>query len=359
LSSDDVKAMLEPISADAPCGEDLSYDPSYAALLTEAEGTPERQTGDSIIPAQEPHWPSIRKGAIEQFGRSKDLRLGMLFMLSGLAIDGLPGMRRGLQLVSGLLGTYWSECYPRLDPEDNNDPIERVNIVSALTMPPATFGDTAKFQERIAAVPLCASAQLGRFSLRHMRLASGDQQPNPGESAPDQSMIEAVLTDTPLETLQATRDDALACIDGLKAIDDAFVANVGPGVGPSLGGVRSVFAEIVKRLDAHLGARTESAMGVSDQGDPNSSGGAGGAANAGGGQAISGTIRSSEDVRRALEMICQYYERHEPSSPIPILLRRAQRLVSRSFLDIIRDMSPEALDKLSTISGENLTGEGS
>jgi type VI secretion system protein ImpA len=57
-------------------------------------------------------------------------------------------------------------------------------------------------------------------------------------------------------------------------------------------------------------------------------------------------------VVAAIERICQYYERNEPSSPIPLLLKRAKRLVSKSFIDIVRDLSPDALAKLEVISGE-------
>ena len=66
----------------------------------------------------------------------------------------------------------------------------------------------------------------------------------------------------------------------------------------------------------------------------------------------SGEIKSSQDVVALLQRICQYYERNEPSSPIPLLLRRAIRLVSKSFVDILRDLSPDALSKLELISGE-------
>lgn len=41
--------------------------------------------------------------------------------------------------------------------------------------------------------------------------------------------------------------------------------------------------------------------------------------------------------------------------PDPVLLRRAQRLVGESFLDIIKDMSPEAISTVDKISGVDST----
>jgi type VI secretion system protein ImpA len=64
-----------------------------------------------------------------------------------------------------------------------------------------------------------------------------------------------------------------------------------------------------------------------------------------------GDIRSREDVLRALDAICSYYSRNEPSSPVPLLLERCKRLVTMSFVDIVKDMLPEALTAIQTIAG--------
>ena len=53
----------------------------------------------------------------------------------------------------------------------------------------------------------------------------------------------------------------------------------------------------------------------------------------------------------AIDKICRYYETHEPSSPVPLILRRAQRLVSKSFVEVIQDLSPEAMRQIEIIAG--------
>lgn len=70
---------------------------------------------------------------------------------------------------------------------------------------------------------------------------------------------------------------------------------------------------------------------------------------------LDGDINSRADVVRALEKICSYYERHEPSSPLPLLLQRCKRLVPLGFVDILRDMAPDALSQVELIAGK--TGE--
>jgi type VI secretion system protein ImpA len=64
-----------------------------------------------------------------------------------------------------------------------------------------------------------------------------------------------------------------------------------------------------------------------------------------------GEIHSREDVIRALDKACEYYNRHEPSSPIPLLLQRAKRLVSKSFMEIVKDLTPDGLTQIQNLSG--------
>jgi type VI secretion system protein ImpA len=46
-----------------------------------------------------------------------------------------------------------------------------------------------------------------------------------------------------------------------------------------------------------------------------------------------------------------YYARHEPSSPLPILLKRAKRLVGADFMEIINDLAPSGVDNVKLIGG--------
>lgn len=64
-----------------------------------------------------------------------------------------------------------------------------------------------------------------------------------------------------------------------------------------------------------------------------------------------GDIAGPDDVKRRLEEICAYYARHEPSSPVPMLLRRAQRLVGCDFLALMKELAPGGIDELQRVTG--------
>jgi len=67
--------------------------------------------------------------------------------------------------------------------------------------------------------------------------------------------------------------------------------------------------------------------------------------------AISGDIASRADVIRMLDKINRYYQQYEPSSPVPLLLERARRLVPKNFFEIMEDLAPGGMTELLVLSG--------
>jgi type VI secretion system protein ImpA len=71
----------------------------------------------------------------------------------------------------------------------------------------------------------------------------------------------------------------------------------------------------------------------------------------------SGEVSSREDVIRLLDKACEYFKRNEPSSPVPLLLQRAKRLVSKDFLGIVQDLAPGGVAEVRSIGGLDPGGE--
>ena len=46
-----------------------------------------------------------------------------------------------------------------------------------------------------------------------------------------------------------------------------------------------------------------------------------------------------------------YYKKNEPSSPVPLLLKRAKGLVNKDFSELMQDLSPKTLKELEVIFG--------
>ena len=65
----------------------------------------------------------------------------------------------------------------------------------------------------------------------------------------------------------------------------------------------------------------------------------------------SGAIESREDAIRMLQRVSDWIERNEPSNPAPLLIQRAQRLMKKNFLEIIRDLMPDGLGQIEKLAG--------
>jgi type VI secretion system protein ImpA len=339
-----IESLFEPVSADAPCGADLEYDPSFQELDRLSQGKPEQQMGDTIVPAQEPDWREVGNRAIALLGKTKDLRIAIRLTRARINTEGFGGLADGLAVVRGVVEKFWDGFHPRLDPEDDNDPTQRVNILMELC-------DGATFIDRVRLVPLVASRSFGRFSLRDLAIASGELPPLEGVDPPKASAIDGAFTECPLPDLQTTANAVRSALECLTAVEAFVTEKVGAANGPSFSKLTQVLRTADKALAPRLARRGVVTEGAAD-GDSATEGAGGGP---GGGPSIAGEVNSREDVIRVLDKICSYYERYEPSSPIPLLLQRSKRLVSANFLDIVRDLAPDGLAQIETLRGKDGT----
>ncbi|MEO7207605.1 MAG: type VI secretion system protein TssA [Steroidobacteraceae bacterium] len=331
--------MIDPVKLAAPFadgnpgGPNLEYDPEFMALERAQQTRPEQVIGDSVKPAQEPDWRDVTERAETLMGRTRDLRVAVALTHALLRTEGLQGFAAGLSLIKGLLEGQWDSVHPQLDADDNNDPTLRVNSLLSLA---ASDGVLKAVRE----VPLVASKTLGRFSLRDIRIASG-KQPAPAGLAepPKQVQIDAAFRDADLGELQTSAVQIALALESVGALDKVLVDKVGSQA-PELKPLVLDLTEI-----KHVLAEQLSARGVGTAG---AQGAAGDDAAKGGGR---GEIDSREDVVRQLDRLCEYYRRHEPSSPVPMLLRRAKRLVSKDFMEIVRDLTPGGVAEAELLGG--------
>jgi type VI secretion system protein ImpA len=342
----DVENLLRPLSDDAPSGQNLEYDPAFAAFEQAAREKPEQQYGATIIPAEEPNWRDVRQLGTDLIERTRDLRVACTLALALLKTEGLPAFAEGLALVRGYLERFWPTVHPQLDPEDNNDPTVRVNTVSSLT-------DKLTTVDSLRATPLVTSRLLGRFSLQDIEISKGEIPAPAGVEPVKAPTIEAAFGESDLEELRANTSGVRDALQHAEAIESVVTQQVGSTRAVSLESLRRTLADIYAILGEHLqqqeaAAAVPSEAAVGQDGTPVAAAAA----------RPTGEIQSREDVVKALDKICQYYARSEPSSPLPLLLKRAKRLATKSFLEIVQDLSPDALAQIQKLAGSDNEGSG-
>jgi len=356
MSTFDIESLFLAVRPDMPCGEDISqadglresWDRLWDLVRPRSLGTVPTEKEQLV----EPDWGKVAQQSFSLLQGSRNLRVALYFALALLVTEGLPGLREGLYVVRGLLEHFWDDLYPRLDPEDGNDPIERVNTLLCLSSEPAGDGDPLCFRPRLLRVPLCNSPRMGKFCLRDLQIARGERTSAEGAHAPEMSVITAAFQETAADELTGELSNVGQAIEHLDGIRKVFLDRATGGLSPDVAGLRADLAKIRGVLEEHTG------LG-SDAGASAPEGTRAGPA-AGGKSILSpGEIQSRADALLAVDKACQYFERHEPSSPVPLLLRRAQRLASKTFMEIIEDVCPNAIDQVTAVSGTPLTKKGS
>jgi type VI secretion system protein ImpA len=354
LSAFDPEALLQEIAPDQPCGDDLEYDRAFLALGDKVKGAPEQQIGDHIVPAEPPNWKEVRKDALDLLRRTRDLRLILFLTQALIQTDGLPGLRDGLALLEGAVCRFWPDLYPLLDPDDGYDPTQRVNLLMG-------FCDFESVLRPLALAPLVDARTVGRFSLRDIQFAT-DRLPVPeGGVKPDLAVIRAAFTAQDPEArnaLSAAVDGSLA---SLEAIESFVTDQVGVGAAPSLAPLVNLLKEMRQAFADHAGVRgpggNASGTPEVEENLPAELGIASQSTGSPPAIVSMAGINNRQDVVRALDLIGDYYARCEPSSPIPLLLQRAKRLVSMSFIEIIKDLAPDGLAQVEILKGRDSDSE--
>ena len=118
----------------------------------------------------------------------------------------------------------------------------------------------------------------------------------------------------------------------------------GSQAAPEFDSLSAPLARTLKRVNDQLATREPSAADVA-AGESE-----GGGAAVAGAVAV-GAIRSRQDAERALDAVADFFRANEPSSPIPLLLDRAKRLVAKDFLEVLAELAPEALGPAKAASG--------
>lgn len=340
----DLTPLIAPLQGPQPSGPNLEYAPEFLELERAQLGRPEQIMGDTVKPGEAPNWTDVRDRAATLLERTRDLRVAVTLSRALLALEGFDGFAAGLRLLRGLLEAHWDTVHPQLDADDHNDPTARANSLAPLGAP-------AGLVQALRLTPLIESPSLGRFTLRDVLIAFDANRMPPNLANPAaRTQVEAALLDAKIEKLESTAA-AVATLTGdalaIDALLTARIATRAPNLGLLIGDLKTLDTTLMNALAARGSGASLSmtpAAGGARQAQRAPPPGADAAV-------VPGAVAGPDDVVRQIDLICDYYRRHEPSSPVPLLLKRAKRLVSQDFMTILRDLAPAGVSEAELIRG--------
>lgn len=340
LSADifpELESLLAPIAGDCAAGVNLDGTLELSALeLAAAE--PEGAVVSGVERSDGRNWREIRDQAQALLAKSKDLRVVVPLVRALLQLEGIPGFCAGVGFMSELAERYWDVLYPALDPEEG-DAIMRSNALQELVSGP--------FAAQLRVAPMFGNDRRVKTSANDVLLATGNPL-GKAELAPTPSHVVFAVLDALGPTALSAHVDLLGDTrERLSALVDFVFAKTGSRL--QLGALIKIDTKGAPGLlDALHQSLSDETARLAKGNSPKATAGA----NHDDGEPRSGAeIARREDVVMMIERICAYYTRVEPSSPVPLLLRRAKRLVTMDFLEIVRDLADQGLAQVGNVAG--------
>jgi type VI secretion system protein ImpA len=341
------EGLLRPLAESAPCGSSLEDTPMLAAfdaykLFGQQTTIGARRPGQKEDePPQPPDWNDMLSKSSAALAASKDLRVLAYFGAAHLWTDGLVPFCETLHVAACWLEHWFDAVYPRID----EDIYFRTNALN-------NFNDRLAIIDPLRRTPLVSARSVGPISLRHIELATGVLPANKQDGAPPikEGEINAAFGAAPLAELRAQLDAVKQGLDALTQIDAKMLAAGGVDATPNFDGrgdkeklvsLRHQLKRIHEIVRLQVSARPDAtpAEAGAAQGDGTAAAGA------------VGVIRTRQDAIRALDAVIAFFESTEPSSPVPLFIERAKRLVAKNFLEVLQDVVPDALNAARAAGG--------
>ena len=379
----DLALWLNPIDGENPSGEDLRNDPAFHDLerLTEQQKKVEYQGNDKSEVDVPIDWPAVLAKAEELRPHGRDLRL-LVIVTRALANEyRLAGLAQGLTLIAQTFDQHWETMHPALrsgaTPRDGA--LRRINAVTDLqNSQDGLLKDLRRivfFAPRTVGPISGHDLEQGTLD-EHVMLQEAASGLNAAEKAKLVSahgqLVNRVRTgctaqiDQAAEAMTTLVADARAAITALDAMDAALNARI-EGNGSTVPELKRFLQRLLTTLERNsaAGATANGAAKPTPQpAEPATPARNGHGAQTTGAEAMASVasyaepgaglpdrITSRDDVVKCLDLVVAFYDRTEPSSPIPHLARRVRRMVHMDFVELMEDLAPSGLKEFRLLAG--------
>jgi type VI secretion system protein ImpA len=383
---------LTPVASDAPCGVDLEYDPEFVVLASQVEAKVGAQYGDFVGVPEPVNWSDVDRDCRRLMLRSKDMRVAVLFTRCRTRLAAAQGLAEGLGLLAAWLAAWPEAIHPQPDvDEDPNAALEiRMNALQSLTDTDGLLADVrdialtrasaVRLQVRDverafihprpmdALAPESVTRQLEDLRIHQpgalvdfdraldsaMAIEAWSRE-HLGASAPDLSMLTRLLRRVTGEEGQRVPAELSAASAGPAATGEAA-----PDITHRVHGTEAPHGQLDGITDSTFATTSDDAVNGEMQGTHGTTGGepavtvpsvetqtghrthtapASLSALPVGAAVILNRAAALERIRSARH----WFEQHEPSSPVAVLLRRAEQLVGKRYAEVVSAIPAELL----------------
>lgn len=373
-----------------PAGSDLEYDQRLIDVVALLQGGDDNtvlaeyaDAADSNITTID--YRKILKMIEELWGESRDLYLGIYYTIAATACKGLPGLHQGLTLLDFLVDKMWTEFYPQLDPDDDNDPAQRINAFANISPSAESYNDVLKFNHILNTTPLFYLPEEQQTTAAIMSAAlSGETVDSSLFNQPARSVLNytfrdllcyrKALSDSNFDENVFYRDvlglDPAVMNYSLQLVSDccSLVSHIETTMNTRMAGTGILVLEgLNKNLHALLrfyqefqpaataaaaDTSTASALETSSQETTSDSASSAGSAPVAAVPAPAPVmtlnsikVTKRQDALLLVQKAIDYFKLYEPTSPAPFLLQRALRMSEMNFIDLLNEIDESAVSR--------------
>jgi type VI secretion system protein ImpA len=341
----DAVALAVPLEGEDPAGQNLEYDSRYIEMDSLAVGVPDSFMGESKLEGRGPDWKKLGKNCLELWGKTRELRVAVYLVIAETLGGGqLEALAVSLKLPVFLVRELWDSFYPKLDPADDNDPLERLNIFAMLSPQAGAINDPLMFIPRLREIRLTPSLS---YTLRDLLISLNEIEAS-DDRIIDIKLLRAEFMNVPVAEIE--RQAAL--VGEAQALVVELCDEMNSKMVDSYRIDMSALTHELNRLSSFYSSFLETLSPVSDGAvmeSPDSP-----SAAPVSGEKVSLLSYSASTRAEALLLLkkgAEYFQTQEPNSPIPLLVNRALRFSEMNFLELIEDIVPDAVSRGRDILG--------
>jgi type VI secretion system protein ImpA len=349
--------LLEPVSAEAPCGPDLEYDQAFVMLQAAVAPKTDAQYGDFVDVPQSANWAEIERDCRALLLRTKDLRLAMILLRCQARQRGAAGLSDGLAFLKHLLERYGDALHPAPVVDGERDPVMYANALATLVDPDGVLGDARDF-----ALPKAAGLTL---QLRDVEKSFA--MPRPKDALAPESVGRL------LDEWRGRRDPLVMPLFEARQLAEDIAAWAGRALGadaPDLSRLLKALQPFAQHRPEHRNPAAENAadrsladaraVNLAHADTPDENPPAAAAPTplspppatpwSGVPHEPPRTSSPQEPMNRssalaAIRATRAWFEQNEPSSPVIVLLRQSERMVGKRFSEIAHAIPADLLAK--------------
>ena len=323
----DLEPLLRPLSAEQPCGADLSFSPEVDAIREmRREDDPSLAQGEWVAPLKAADWAGVARACETLLRtRSKDLTFAGWLTDAWARLRGFEGLADGLQLTAALVERHWSALHPLAEDGDQE---QRAGCLAWLTVRVAELGRRLALLE-VGAQPMgladVEAARQRKAAADDASWSDADAAAAHGQEPPP--TLEAVLRAVAAgghAAFDARRQAIAAAQSALLQLQSAVDLQL-PQDGPSFVAARTALEQVAEgwaRIGREAGVAEARAAGVVVV-TPEA--GAALAPAVPVPRLAGGTIQSRAQALQQLRLVADYFRHAEPHSPVAYLADKAAR----------------------------------